>query len=404
LLLVDTLLTVLNITLLVLYIWQGIPAWWIFTFIGTWVFVTTTSTMIKEYFDAVVELDGELDKFSALLLFLERYPLHKQPHLLEFCAPFRQPDCLPSSYLRRVKRVTAGIGVSSNPLIGLLLNVILPWNFTFAYLAGSLRGQAGDILERWLDTWSQLEALISLANFAYLNPRFCFAQVSENALPVFQAQALGHPLILAGQRVCNNFRLEGLGEIALITGSNMAGKSTFLKTVGINVCLAYAGGPVCAEQMSLRPFRMHTCMRISDSIADGFSYFYAEVRCLRSLLDKLRQPVDQEGAAPLLYLIDEIFRGTNNRERLIGSQAYIRALIGANGIGWIATHDLELAHLAEKDRRAGNYHFRDEVRDGRLVFDFQIRPGPSPTTNALKIMQMEGLPVDEEDTHEIAAR
>jgi DNA mismatch repair ATPase MutS len=132
-------------------------------------------------------------------------------------------------------------------------------------------------------------------------------------------------------------------------------------------------------------------MRISDSIVDGFSYFYAEVKCLRSLLDELRA----DDPLPLLYLIDEIFRGTNNRERLIGSRAYTRALIGAHGSGLIATHDLELAHLADVDQRVRNFHFRDEVRDGRLVFDYLIRSGPSPTTNALKIMELEGLPVDE---------
>jgi DNA mismatch repair ATPase MutS len=186
--------------------------------------------------------------------------------------------------------------------------------------------------------------------------------------------------------------IASLGQVALITGSNMAGKSTFLKTVGINLCLAYAGGPACAQRMSAIPLRLHTCMRISDSISDGYSYFYAEVRCLRRLLDRLDEP--PEHAPPLLYLIDEIFRGTNNRERMIGGQAYTRALIGARGTGLIATHDLELAHLAEGDPRVSNFHFRDEVGDGRLIFDYRIHPGPSPTTNALKIMEMEGLPVE----------
>ncbi len=170
----------------------------------------------------------------------------------------------------------------------------------------------------------------------------------------------------------------------------MAGKSTFIKTVGVNLCLAYAGAPVSARQLRSVPFRLHTCIRISDSIVDGFSYFYAEVKCLKRLLDKL----NSQDARPLLYLIDEIFRGTNNRERLLGSRAYLRSCIGANGVGLLATHDLELASLADSYAQVRNYHLRDDVQDGRLVFDYRIRPGPCPTTNALKIMQMEGLPVE----------
>jgi DNA mismatch repair ATPase MutS len=135
---------------------------------------------------------------------------------------------------------------------------------------------------------------------------------------------------------------------------------------------------------------LNTCIRISDSVTDGFSYFYAEVKCLKRLLDNLKS-VDP---LPLLYLIDEIFRGTNNRERLIGSRAYVKEVAGGNGIGLLATHDLELASLAESIPELSNYHFRDYVQDGRLEFDYLIRPGASPTTNALKIMKMEGLPVE----------
>jgi DNA mismatch repair ATPase MutS len=273
------------------------------------------------------------------------------------------------------------------------LNLILPWDFTFAVLAGRLRRGAGEKLTLWLETWSRLDALISLANFAALHPQAAFPEIGPGMEPVFTARALAHPLIPAERRIANDIRITSLGEVIVITGSNMAGKSTFLKTVGVNLCLAHAGGPVIATELRSLPFRLHTCMRISDSIADGFSYFYAEVKCLRSILDRLRD----DDALPLLYLIDEIFRGTNNRERLQGSQAYTRALIGANGIGLIATHDLELAHLAEQSERTRNYHFQDSLEDGRLSFDYLLRPGASTTTNALRIMEMEGLPVDSEN-------
>jgi DNA mismatch repair ATPase MutS len=169
----------------------------------------------------------------------------------------------------------------------------------------------------------------------------------------------------------------------------MSGKSSFLKAVGVNLCLAYAGGPVNAESFHTDLFRVFTCIKINDSIVDGFSFFYAEVRRLKALLDELQE----NHPFPLLFLIDEIFKGTNNRERLVGSRSYIQSLIGQNGAGLIATHDLELIKLADQFPDIINCHFREEVVDGRMVFDYKLRPGPCPTTNALKIMQMEGLPV-----------
>jgi DNA mismatch repair ATPase MutS len=190
--------------------------------------------------------------------------------------------------------------------------------------------------------------------------------------------------------VCNDFELSSLGQVVVITGSNMAGKSTFIKTIGINLCLAYAGGPVNAASLRFQPLRLHTCMRVTDSLSDGFSYFYAEVKCLKRMLQRLRA----EDRYPLLYLVDEIYRGTNNRERLAGSRALVQALVGAPGVGLIATHDLELASLADSTPQVHNYHFRDHVHEGMLTFDYLLRLGPCPTTNALKIMAMEGLPTE----------
>jgi DNA mismatch repair ATPase MutS len=170
----------------------------------------------------------------------------------------------------------------------------------------------------------------------------------------------------------------------------MAGKSTFLRTIGVNLSLAYAGAPVNAERLETPLFRLFTCIKVSDSVQDGLSYFYAEVKRLQALLAATR--IDD--ALPVLFLIDEIFRGTNSRERLIGSRSYIRALSEGTSVGLIATHDLELIKLANEIEGVANFHFREEVRGGRMVFDYRLRPGPCPTTNALTIMRLEGLPVD----------
>jgi DNA mismatch repair ATPase MutS len=214
--------------------------------------------------------------------------------------------------------------------------------------------------------------------------------MERNADSTFQGRELGHPLIPTDKKVVNDFTIARSGEVVIITGSNMAGKSTFLRTLGVNLCLAYSGGPVNASPFTVSLFRLFTCIKVSDSVTDGVSYFYAEVKRLKALLTEL----ERDGELPLFFLIDEIFRGTNNRERRIGSESYIRALVGRNGIGAISTHDLELVNLADSMPQITYFHFEDRVADGRMVFDYKLRAGPCPTTNALKIMQMEGLPVD----------
>jgi DNA mismatch repair ATPase MutS len=170
----------------------------------------------------------------------------------------------------------------------------------------------------------------------------------------------------------------------------MAGKSTFLRTVGVNLSLAYAGSPVNADQLQTSLFRPFTCIKVSDSVQDGLSYFYAEVKRLTALLAAAKT----EDPMPVLFLIDEIFRGTNSRERLIGSRSYIRSLSESTALGLVATHDLELVKLADEIDGVVNFHFREEVSNGRMVFDYRLRSGPCPTTNALTIMRLEGLPVE----------
>jgi DNA mismatch repair ATPase MutS len=274
------------------------------------------------------------------------------------------------------------------------VNLLWPWDFYLALRFNRYREQMAEYLPIWLETWFELEALNSLATFAYLHPEYILPKVHatlsvEHPIP-FCACNLGHPLLLAEKKVVNNFTMPSKGEVGIITGSNMAGKSTFLRTIGVNLCLAYVGAPVNATNFETILFRIFTCIKISDSVTEGYSYFYAEVRRLRTLLNELERP-DEE--VPIFFLIDEIFRGTNNRERRIGSESYIHALEGKNCLGLLSTHDLELVKLADILPQVENYHFKEDIIDGQMVFDYILRYGPCPTTNALKIMQMEGLPV-----------
>jgi DNA mismatch repair ATPase MutS len=169
----------------------------------------------------------------------------------------------------------------------------------------------------------------------------------------------------------------------------MSGKSTFLRTLGINLCLAQAGAPVCAGQFEWTWVRLNTCIRIDDSLEEGLSFFYAEVKRLKNLLDA----TTDRSQPPVFFLIDEIFKGTNNRERLIGSRSFINALSQGNGFGLVTTHDLELTDLDKTVPGLTNVHFQETVAAGTLQFDYKLRPGSCPTTNALRIMELEGLPI-----------
>lgn len=387
---IATLLVAVNLVLFLLWQFAAFPPFFLAALGAYIAFYYWNQKYLETVLGAMARVHTELDKLRALVQYLERASYHNAPQLARLCAPFLRQTPAPSEQLQKIGVITAAIGMRNNPLLAVLLNVILPWDFFFAFLADRQRARVAQTLPEWVRVVHELDALIALGNFAALHPEATFPEIHADAAPVLRATQLGHPLIPLPQRVCNDFQIDALGQVDILTGSNMAGKSTFLKTIGINFCLAYAGAPVIAREFIAQPLRLHTCIRITDSIVDGFSYFYAEVKCLRALLDALQTQEE----LPLLFLIDEIFRGTNNRERLIGSRAYIQTLLGARGAGLIATHDLELAQLADANPRARNFHFRDKVADGRLVFDYILRAGPCPTTNALRIMALEGLPTE----------
>ena len=383
-----------NITFFLWHQFGSIPPYWLLSFFIYIVFYLSNLKRLKYFFEVISQLDDELSKFRQIFKYLETYPYSSNRNLAALCEPFLGHKKLPSRQLRKIKFVSAAIGLRMNPIMALILNVAFPWDFFFASLIDRYRDEIAQQLPRCLNAWEKLEASISLANFAYLNPDYTFPEFISDCRDkdqsIFAAKGLGHPLIPADQKVCNDFSLNKSGETFIITGSNMSGKSSFLKAIGVNLCLAYSGGPVNAESFHSALFRVFTCIKINDSIVDGFSFFYTEVKRLKALLDALQE----DHQFPLFFLIDEIFKGTNNRERLIGSRSYIQNLVGQNGSGLIATHDLELIKLADQFPSITNCHFREEVADGKMVFDYKLRPGPCPTTNALKIMRLEGLPVD----------
>jgi len=351
--------------------------------------------LVRPYIGGVRALDAALEGPRRVFAYLEGSPFGASPELHALCAPLREDGSSgrASVAVAGVARLT-GVATLQESLAWPIINLLAPLDLFLAYRLSRGTALLAARLPGWLDVWFELEALSSLANLAYLRPAYTFPDVRGGdagaVQPVFLARGIGHPLIPDDRKVANDFVVERMGDVALITGSNMAGKSSFLRTLGVNLCLAYAGGPVDAAVLRTAVFRPFTSLAVADSVTDGYSYFYAEVRRLKALLTEL----EREDAPPLFFLVDEIFRGTNNRERLLGGRAYLRAITGQHGVGAVSTHDLGLVELADQLPQVANYHFRDDVVDGRLVFDYALRPGPAPTTNALRIMRLAGLPVD----------
>lgn len=333
----------------------------------------------------VDEAHEHLKNSKPFLDFLERASRQTQRDVL---ACFRDQSTRPSRFLRRIARALVLLSISnSNPVSFLLLNAVFPWDFLMRWILEHLRNGLQKPFLEWMNVIAELDYEHVLAVRAGLDPQACLPEFVPEF--VFSFTDIGHPLISDSEKVRNSFHAEKPGELVLISGSNMSGKSTFLRTLGINVLLARMGAVVDARSAKLCPMRIGCSIQVSDSLAEGVSYFYAEVRRLKTLLDLS----NAENEVPMLVLIDEIFRGTNNKERFVGSKAVVSALVGRKALSFVSTHDLDLVKLAENMGDVRNMHFRDYIQEETMFFDYKIHSGPSPTTNAVFIMRKEGLPV-----------
>lgn len=381
-----------TLVLLVLYLLGFIGGYWMISFFVYIVVFYQTRGLAGGIFDESYQIEQGVNSLSELLEFLETYQPSGQPEVADALAQFQREDQKPSVHFAKAQRLVFWASLSQkNPIVWLLLNVLFPWDYIFSLQLEAFKQALKPRLINWLDALHELEALCALAHFGYLNPHYSFANLldQKNSETLFRADYMGHPLLPENEKVRNSYEIKNPGDISLITGSNMSGKSTFLRTVAVNLKLAMIGAPVDAEVLETVPMRLFTCINISDSLNDGISYFYAEVKRLRKLLNI----IEQESSFTVCYCVDEIFRGTNNRERLQGSRALIKKLAKFPAVGLVSTHDLELVQLEDEISGLRNFHFREHIEKGKMVFDYKLRSGPSPTTNALKIMEMEGLPV-----------
>ena len=270
-----------------------------------------------------------------------------------------------------------------------VLNLLTLWDLHVFFVLDDWRRIHGRKVRGWFNVLADVEALGSLGGYLHDRPQLTFPVLSEGG-PRFEATALAHPLLQAA--VPNDVRLVGPGRLLLVTGSNMSGKSTLLRAMGLNAVLALAGAPVPARSLTVSALHTWTSMRVQDSLEAGVSFFYAEVRRLKRVLDGAAAT---PGAA--LVLVDEILLGTNTRERRLASGEVVHLLLASGCIGAVTTHDLSLAELAATDgSRLHAVHFQDVLEDGQMRFDYKLRDGVVKSTNALRVLALAGIPVREE--------
>lgn len=343
----------------------------------------------------IEDVESARQDLALLLHLLERLERERfaSPRLTALRAALDTAGMAPSRRVASLQRTIDLLDARRNQLFA-PISYLLLWGTQFAYALESWRAACGPAIPGWLAAAGEIEALCALAGYWWEHPSDPLPEVIEGTDgPVFVGEALGHPLIPADVSVPNDVRLSGRHDdhaprTLVVSGSNMSGKSTLLRTVGINAVLALAGAPVRARRLTLTPLAVGATLRVQDSLQGGTSRFYAEIT-------RLRRIVESAGALPPpLFLLDEMLSGTNSHDRRIGAEAILSSLVEAGAIGLVTTHDLSLSEIADAlAPRAANVHFEDHLEGGRMIFDYVCRPGIMTKTNALELMRSVGLQV-----------
>jgi len=287
-----------------------------------------------------------------------------------------------SEAVKALESISSKLSFRSNPLVYIALNILLLWDIHCAFLLERWKMKYSHLAKQWFAAIGEIESLVAFSHLPNVCDSVCLPTVIDGG-KILNAAGLGHPLLSNGSRVSNAMQFDN--NIFIISGSNMSGKTTFMRTVGVNLLLARAGSFVCASEMTCSRFDIITSMRIADDLNQGVSTFYAELTRIKFILDMAK------GNPHLIFLIDEIFKGTNSVDRLAGADAVISKLERLNAAGMVSTHDLELCKLAGLHDRIENYNFCENYQDGQIYFDYKMRKGQSKTTNARFLMEMVGI-------------
>jgi hypothetical protein len=330
---------------------------------------------------------SQLELLSELLELLEEEEF-ASARLRELRATLSSHDELPSRAIRQLQRRVDLLESRRNPFFA-PIGAFFLWTSQWLLALERWRQRNGASVGRWLDAVAEIDALATLGGWSFENPEDPFPDLTdEDAPPLLDGRELGHPLLPRSVCVTNDVELGASWQAKVVSGSNMSGKSTYLRVAGVNVVLALAGAPIRGRSMRLGPLAVGASIRIQDSLQEGSSKFYAEIKRLRAILELA------ESEPPALFLLDEILAGTNSHDRRIGADAVLRALLARGAIGLVTTHDLALTRIAEDpDLLVCNVHFEDRLEAGRIVFDYRLRDGVVERSNALALMREVGLEV-----------
>ena len=340
---------------------------------------------VRAVIDEIDEAARELTVLGLALRRMERETF-TSARLRQLQASLAKDAKRPSQQIAYLLRLVDYLNQRRNQFF-MIVSIPLLWGTQFAFAIEAWRSRCGPFVEGWLKAFGEFEALCALSGYAYEHPEDPFPEVVEGPT-VLECEDVRHPLLARSACVPNSIRLGGELQLLLVSGSNMSGKSTLLRTVGTNVVLALAGGPVRASRMKLCVVAIGATLRVQDSLQAGISRFYAEIKRLHNTMKLTEEPL------PVLFLLDEILHGTNSHDRAIGAEAVIRGLVDRGAIGLVTTHDLVLARVADSlNPRALNVHFQDHLEDGQMTFDYRLHPGVVQKSNALELMRAVGLDV-----------
>ena len=349
------------------------------------IFIARYRRVVARVVEAVEQPAHDLALLANVLARLEQARF-TSPRLVELRASLDVASLPPSARIARLSRLIEMLDSRDNPFMKALGPLML-WTEQLAFAIAAWRRVSGPALRRWLAAVGEIEALCALAAYAFEHPADVFPEfVSGTAC--FEGDEMAHPLLDRARVVPNSVRLGGDLRVLIVSGSNMSGKSTLLRTVGINAVLAQAGAPVCARRLRLSRLALGASIRTLDSLQDGTSRFYAEITRLHQIMELTAGPL------PVLFLLDELLHGTNSHDRRIGAEAIVRGLVERGAMGLVTTHDLALAQVVEAlAPRAANVHFEDRFENGRMTFDYRLHAGVVEKSNALELMRSVGLDV-----------
>lgn len=379
-------LPVLTVVLFVAWLTGYVPGVAVLASLATvWLALRQTTDQVRLLSEQTAELATALKTVNTLFVQAEQVT-GEAVRLKAIRQALSSQDQKASDAVRQLASLAEGLNFRLNPYFYFLFGIASLWDWHYLIRLTSWRRQHGTALRRWFDALGELEALNSLAGFAYAHPTYATPTITDGELAL-NLQLAAHPLLAPGRSIANSLNLGGSGQTILITGSNMSGKSTFLRTVGANVVLALAGAVVSAERFSCSVVQVFTSMRTQDSLEESTSSFYAELKRLQALITMTTTP----STLPVLYFLDEILKGTNSADRHRGAEALIRQLHKTTASGFVSTHDLELGQLTNASAFIRNYHFQSDLRDGELLFDYRLRPGVCTAFNASQLMQAIGI-------------